>query len=141
MPRLAPEVITQYSRIALACQLVYGLCLGFIKVAVICMIRRIFRTAGRWFVIATWVVTAMCVAWSVYTIILPFVICKPVASAWGGDVPESCGDNVKAYAAVAVLDIISEVSIVALPMKMVYELQMNRAHKVALLGVFGAGFV
>lgn len=83
----------------------------------------------------------MCVAWSVYTIILPFVICKPVASAWGGDVPESCGDNVKAYAAVAVLDIISEVSIVALPMKMVYELQMNRAHKVALLGVFGAGFV
>ncbi|KAF7546548.1 hypothetical protein G7Z17_g8346 [Cylindrodendrum hubeiense] len=141
MSRLDPSVITNYSRIALACQLLYALCLGFIKIAVICMIRRIFRTAGLWFIVATWAVTAMCIAWSMYTIILPFVICKPVESAWGGAVPEECGDNVKAYAAVAVLDIISEVSIVALPMKMVYDLQMNRAHKVALLGVFGAGFV
>lgn len=125
----------------LATQVAYSICLCFIKVAVICMIRRIFRTAGRFFIMATWVATVLSVGWALYGIILPFVLCKPVESAWGAARPEKCGDIAMAHVAVAVLDIISEVAIVALPMKMVYNLHMNQAHKLAMLAVFGAGFV
>ncbi|KAH7175970.1 hypothetical protein EDB81DRAFT_863860 [Dactylonectria macrodidyma] len=139
--RLSPDVSSKSLRLMLATQIAYSICLGFVKVAVICMIRRIFRAAGRFFIIATWAATVLSIGWAMYGIILPFAICKPVESAWGGARPERCGDVVMAYVAVAVLDIISEVAIVALPMKMVYDLQMNRAHKLALVAVFGAGFV
>ncbi|KAH8645872.1 hypothetical protein BGZ61DRAFT_377080 [Ilyonectria robusta] len=139
--RLAPDVSSKFSRFTLAIQVAYSICLCFIKVAVICMIRRIFRTAGRFFVMATWAATVLSVIWALYGIILPFVLCKPVESAWGAARPEKCGDIVMAHVAVAVLDIVSEVAIVALPMKMVYNLHMNRAHKLAMVAVFGAGFV
>ncbi|KAH7153347.1 hypothetical protein EDB81DRAFT_791224 [Dactylonectria macrodidyma] len=138
---LAPDVLHRFSQIMIACQMTFGASLGFIKIAVIGMIRRIFRTGGRLFVAATWAATALSLGWALYAISLPFTICTPAESASAAGAPQKCVDGFKAYVALAVLDILSEVAIVLLPMKLVYDLQMNRAHKLALLGVFGAGFV
>ncbi|KAF7553062.1 hypothetical protein G7Z17_g3912 [Cylindrodendrum hubeiense] len=99
MARLSDEHLSHYTRIGLATQVLYAVCLVFIKIAII------------------------------------------FASAWGAAVATQCGDQITAYAMVAILDIITEVSIVALPMKLVYDLHMNRAHKIALFGVFGAGMI
>ncbi|KAH7133091.1 hypothetical protein B0J13DRAFT_678175 [Dactylonectria estremocensis] len=139
--QLGPDVTHRFSRIMIACQMTFGTSLAFIKIAVIGMIRRIFRTGGRLFIAATWVATVLCFGWGLYAFILPFTICTPAESASAAGAPQKCLDGFKAYVALAVLDIISEVAIVLLPMKLVYDLQMNRAHKLALLGVFGAGFV
>ncbi|KAH6972107.1 hypothetical protein BKA56DRAFT_493333 [Ilyonectria sp. MPI-CAGE-AT-0026] len=141
MDRLSDKHLSHYTRIGLATQVLYAVCLAFIKIAIVCMIRRIFHSAGRLFLLASWVVLGLCVCWSLYTILIAFFICLPVESAWGAAVATQCGDQITAYAMVAILDIITEVSMVALPMKLVYDLQMNRAHKVALFGVFGAGMV
>ncbi|KAF4995980.1 hypothetical protein FDECE_12606 [Fusarium decemcellulare] len=122
-------------------QVLYAACLGFIKLSIVIMIQRIFRTAGRWFRIATWVAASICVCWMLYTMLIGFLICLPVQSAWGAAVPERCGNHITAYAAVAIIDIVSEVIIVLLPMKLVYDLQMNKAHKIGLVAVFGAGIV
>ncbi|TDZ31031.1 hypothetical protein C8035_v001871 [Colletotrichum spinosum] len=46
-----------------------------------------------------------------------------------------------AYSAVAIFDIITDVFIVALPVKFVAQLQVRRAHKIALYGVFCAGII
>ncbi|KAF5025989.1 hypothetical protein F66182_1930 [Fusarium sp. NRRL 66182] len=139
--QLNPGHIGRYSRLALATQVLYAACLGFIKLAIIFMIRRIFRPVGGWFPIATMTALAICICWSLYTVLIAFFICLPVESAWGAAVPERCGDSTAAYAAVAILDIASECIIVVLPMKLVYDLQMSRAHKIALTGVFGAGVI
>jgi hypothetical protein len=141
MNRLGPEHLAHYAKIALAVQVLYGVALGFIKLSIICMLRRIFRTSGRLFLSATWAAIGLCVLWALYTAVLPFSICSPVESAWGAAAPVRCGRMIEAYAAVAILDIITELVIVALPMKMVHQLQLKPAHKIGLYGIFGAGFV
>lgn len=141
MVRLSPDHLSHYFRITLVVQILYGVALGFIKLSIICMLRRIFRTTGKIFLAASWAAMAVCVLWAVYTAILPFVICTPVESAWGAAAPVNCGNMIDAYAAVAILDIITELSIVALPLKMVYDLQLKTAHKIGLYGIFGAGLV
>jgi hypothetical protein len=49
MNRLGPEHLAHYAKIALAVQDLYGVALGFIKLSIICILRRIFRTTGRVF--------------------------------------------------------------------------------------------
>ncbi|KAH7127926.1 hypothetical protein B0J13DRAFT_627656 [Dactylonectria estremocensis] len=139
--RLSAKHLAHYTRIGLATQVVYAACLIFIKLAIVCMIRRIFHSAGRLFLMASWVIMGLCICWALYTILIAFFSCIPVASAWGAATATKCGDQITAYAMVAILDIITEVSIVLLPMKLVYDLHMNRAHKIALFGVFGAGAI
>ncbi|KAF4454279.1 integral membrane [Fusarium albosuccineum] len=141
MSQLHQTHINHYLRIALATQVLYAACLGFIKLSIVIMIQRIFRTAGKWFRLATWMAASICVCWMLYTMLIGFLICLPVQSAWGAAVPERCGNHITAYAAVAIIDIVSEVIIVLLPMKLVYDLQMNKAHKIGLVSVLGAGIV
>lgn len=115
--------------------------LGLIKYSITYLIRRMFYAKGLWFIVATWAVILAIIAWTLYTCLIGFFICKAIASAWGAVAPVRCGNSTLVYAAVAVVDIVLDVIMVALPIKLVLQLQMSRPHKIGLSGVFGAGFM
>ncbi|TQN68486.1 Satratoxin biosynthesis SC1 cluster protein 4, partial [Colletotrichum shisoi] len=104
--------------------------------------QRIFSLSSSWFRTTSWLAVGLSCAWALYTGLLGFVICRPVRSAWDISVAKTgCGDYTVAFSAVAVFDIVTDVVIVVLPIRVVSGLQMARAHKLALYVVFGAGFV
>lgn len=134
--------ITHFVKIFLAAQVMYASALLAIKLSIITLMQRIFSHGSDWFRVTSWVAVALSCIWALYTALLGFVICRPVQSAWDIHVTKTgCGDYAIAFSAVAVFDIITDLVIVILPIKVVSGLQMAKAHKIALCAVFGAGFM
>ncbi|KAF9878213.1 integral membrane protein [Colletotrichum karsti] len=140
---LDPDLhISHFVKIFLSAQVMYASALLAIKLSIIVLMQRIFSRSSSWFQYTSWVAIFLSCAWALYTALLGFVICKPVQSAWDIHVPKTgCGDYTISFSAVAVFDIITDVVIVVLPIKVVSGLQMARAHKIATSVVFGAGFI
>lgn len=119
----------------------YSASLLFIKISIICMVRRVFGAGGKAIHIASFITMGVVIVWAFYTILIAFFLCLPVQVSWGAATPTSCGNQTVAISAVAVIDIISELMMVALPLSMLRGLQIPKAHKVGLYTVFGAGFM
>ncbi|TDZ23898.1 Satratoxin biosynthesis SC1 cluster protein 4 [Colletotrichum orbiculare MAFF 240422] len=138
---LSDEHKHHYFRISLATQVLYASALGFVKLSITWMLQRVFFGHSTTFRLLAWVAMGLSVCWAVYTALIGFVICQPVQMAWDPSVQGTCGNHTMAYSAVAIFDIITDVFIVALPVKFVAQLQVRRAHKIALYGVFCAGII
>ncbi|KAF9872095.1 integral membrane protein [Colletotrichum karsti] len=90
--------------------------------------------------IAAWVTMGLATSWMLMTILIGLLICRPIAMQWDPTIPGGvCGDQVTAFAAVGVVDLIVDVIIFVLPIPMVLKLQVSRAHRIALISIFGAG--
>ncbi|TEA15717.1 Satratoxin biosynthesis SC1 cluster protein 4 [Colletotrichum sidae] len=123
-----------------AAQVIYALSLGSLKISICWMLQRIFFV--RPFKIAAWVAMGLAAAWMLMTILIGLLICRPIAMQWDPTIPGGeCGDQTTAFAAVVVVDIIVDVFIFVLPIPMVLKLQVSRAHRIALMGIFGAGIL
>ncbi|KAE9581254.1 Satratoxin biosynthesis SC1 cluster protein 4 [Colletotrichum fructicola] len=140
---LDPDLhISHFVKIFLAAQVMYASELLAIKLSIIVLMQRIFSRSSTWFRYTSWVAIFLSSVWALYTALLGFVICQPIQSAWDIYITKTgCGNYTVAFSAVAIFDIITDVVIVVLPIKVVSGLQMARAHKVATCVVFGAGFI
>ncbi|KAK1545736.1 integral membrane protein [Colletotrichum paranaense] len=138
---LSDEHKYHYFRISLATQVLYAAALGFVKLSITWMLQRIFFGHSTAFRLFAWIAMALSVCWALYTALIGFLICQPVQMAWNPSVQGTCGKHTMAYSAVAIFDIITDIIIVGLPIKFVAQLQVRRAHKIALYGVFCAGFI
>ncbi|KAK1462142.1 integral membrane protein [Colletotrichum melonis] len=138
---LSDEHKYHYFRISLATQVLYAAALGFVKLSITWMLQRIFFGHSTAFRLFAWIAMALSVCWALYTALIGFLICQPVQMAWDPSMQGTCGNHTTAYSAVAIFDIITDIIIVGLPIKFVAQLQVRRAHKIALYGVFCAGFI
>ncbi|KAK1676768.1 hypothetical protein BDP55DRAFT_741227 [Colletotrichum godetiae] len=138
---LSDEHKYHYFRISLATQVLYAAALGFVKLSITWMLQRICFGQSTIFRLFAWIAMALLVCWALYTALIGFLICQPVQLAWDPSVQGTCGNHTTAYSAVAIFDIITDIIIVGLPIKFVAQLQVRRAHKIALYGVFCAGFI
>lgn len=112
--------------------------MGLVKMSILWMLKRIFIT--REFAIAANIVMAFTLAWALMTILMGLLICHPVEMNWNPFTPGGrCGDQVAAFGAIGIVDMINELAILALPIPMVLQLMMPFRYKAALFCVFGAG--
>lgn len=120
--------------------MLYPVTLGLIKCSICVMLIRLFFV--RRFKIAALVVMAICISWSVMTILTGLLICRPLSKFWNvHDQKGRCGDKRAAMLAIYTMNVITEVMIWCLPVPMVWQLKVPRAHKIALLGLFGLGIM
>ena len=119
---------------AIAGQTVWPICQGLVKVSICLTFIRIFFT--RTFRIAATIVCCICVCWTVSTILVGYLICTPLYSQWNPTVTAKCGNESIAYVSLGVLDVLTELMVFALPMPMLYTLQVPKRTKVALIGTF-----
>lgn len=76
------------------------------------------------------------------TILIGLLICHPIAMNWDTTLPGGyCGDEISAYSAVGIIDLVIDIAIFILPIPMVVKLQVSTAHKMALGVIFGAGIL
>lgn len=118
-------------KITLALQILYAVGLGLIKCSICLMLIRVFFV--KRFRLAGYSVMAFCTAWTLMTILLAFLLCRPLDYNWNL-LPTAghCGDQRSAYAAVGIIDIFSDVAILILPLPMVWKLQAAKATRLAL---------
>jgi len=108
-----------------------------IKASLLLFLSRIFGHA-RPFRIALWVVGTYIFLWWFTTFWMSVFQCWPISSNWG-TTPEQMGncipDYMTWYAWVALLNVLSDVAIVLIPIPLVWHLQMATKQKVTSLSV------
>ncbi|KXH53387.1 integral membrane protein [Colletotrichum nymphaeae SA-01] len=116
----------------LAAQVTYAGGMLAIKLSIILLTQRIFSDFGRWFRIWCWVAIGLSIVWGLYTGLVGLIIAKTK--------PDNQGSKLL-FSLVPIFDIITDIIIVVLPMKVVSTLQMSKPHKIALYLIFGAGII
>ncbi|RAL64505.1 hypothetical protein DID88_001980 [Monilinia fructigena] len=119
-------------------QFVYAVGQGLVKSSICLLLMRIFST--RKFRIAASIIMGLCIAWSLMTILIAFLICRPLDYNWNLKPPGNhCGDQKLAYGSVGVVDILTDTCILILPIPMIWNLQMPKLNKFLLACILGFG--
>ena len=73
------------------------------------------------------------------TVLACCLICRPLAYSWNRSVHGTCGDRKSLYLFIGVLNLLLDVTTVALPLPVLWGLQMPTGRKIALSVLFSMG--
>ncbi|KFA51761.1 hypothetical protein S40293_09973 [Stachybotrys chartarum IBT 40293] len=115
--------ITHFAQTAFIGQIVYALTLGLCKISIAINFKAIFFT--HQFRMAANGAIAL----------------SPIEINWNPFIDGHCGNQILAFTFVSVVDMITDILFLVLPVKPLIALQLRTAHKVALLVIFTGGFM
>jgi hypothetical protein len=128
-----------YSRLILAAPLIYALCTACAKASLCLSYGRL--NPNRFYRITVWVTLFVIVG--AYTSIFFSLLfaCRPIAASWNPLLQPvaECINRGAIYIATAVIGIITDVLLIALPVPTIWGLQMPMKQKVGLTIMFGVG--
>lgn len=73
---------------------------------------------------------AFLITWSVANIIATLAICRPIARNWDRTIPGSCGSPTKQYTSMMVINMITDIALLGLPLPYLFSLQMALKRKI-----------
>ncbi|KAJ5116612.1 hypothetical protein N7456_000960 [Penicillium angulare] len=117
----------------------YAWAVMFTKVSILLYYRRIFSKVV-WLNWASMIMGAIVIAYNVALIFVAAFQCVPLSSLWTGK-PGTCIDTTPPYVALAIINVITDVAILALPIYPVLKLNMKMKRKIQVLGIFLTGGV
>ncbi|KAA8647714.1 uncharacterized protein ATNIH1004_006411 [Aspergillus tanneri] len=120
-----------------AYQLVYATAILFIKTSILAYYKRIFSV--RPFRITVYIVGAMTLSWWIAVVFISIFSCKPIHGFWDKSIQPRCVSSKKFYIGNAVPNIMTDVLILAMPIRMVWNLQASRSQKISLSFIFLLG--
>ncbi|KAJ6090345.1 hypothetical protein N7486_009160 [Penicillium sp. IBT 16267x] len=118
-------------------QLVYYNAMVLAKFSYLFFYLRIFVT--KEFRILTWVCMGCAGAYWIGSVLQVFLICTPFERNWNPTVPGHCASQNVAFSTIGAFNLITDVMIMALPIRFIWKLQMSTGTKFALYGIFGLG--
>ena len=117
--------------------IVYAFNITTIKLSILLFYQRIFPT--RNFIVAVRVVGAVCIIWGIAVLLVSVFSCIPIHGFWNIDVPSTCIKPSKFYVAAAVPNITTDVILLCMPLRMVWQLQTKGIQKIQLTIIFLTG--
>ncbi|KAJ5937090.1 hypothetical protein N7466_003540 [Penicillium verhagenii] len=109
------------------------------RLAIILLYIELFR--GVWFYWASALTGALVILYWVASILTITLLCRPINSNWNLNVKGTCGDVPKTEYASAGFNLIIDFLVVALPMPIVWTLQMPKERKASVTAAFLLGLV
>jgi hypothetical protein len=132
------EPITKLSQLIIPLQFLWVLSLSCTKISILYLYILIFPI--RWVVWGSYMTMSIIVAWTVATILAGCLVCQPFAFNWDKSIPGgSCGDQVTSFTITGIINLITDIVVLLLPMRPLYQLQMATFKRVTLVAVFGLG--
>ena len=131
---------------------VYSFTVIFIKLSILYLYHRIFPSRGL--VIAACLIAILVMAYNAALIIFAFLQCIPLSKLWTGKPEGVCVPTKPAYVTLAyvslpvgeillkvnsVMNVVTDIMILCLPVKFVLRLQMKTTRKLQVLGAFDLG--
>ena len=121
-------------------QITWAVAVTFIRASVLALYVRIFRTKS--FRVTCYVVHGINMLFGAATILGACLICDPISFQWHRSIPGGhCGDQKKLDTFIGVFNLLLDVTVVVLPMPVLWGLQMAAGKKFTLSGIFGLGIM
>ncbi|GFN21654.1 uncharacterized protein AtWU_11463 [Aspergillus tubingensis] len=132
-----PSDLVVYLKTLASGSFLYTLCIAFTKLSILALYKRIFSI--RPMILAANSVGAIVILWCFGVCLIGGVVCIPLEKLWNPTIPGGCIDLAKFYYGLQIPNIVTDAVILALPMKHVWNLQVPRAQKIMLTGIFCLG--
>ncbi|KAI0012699.1 hypothetical protein F4779DRAFT_632897 [Xylariaceae sp. FL0662B] len=139
MDQLGEQHVARLTQSLLVIQALYGLSMCCCKWSILWTLKTIF--AVRIFKIITWVIIVFQAIWVIMTVLIGLLVCRPIVKNWDPTADGVCGNQIAAYTAVSVYNIIIDVIMCVLPLPMILKLQLDKRYKMALFAIFSVGIV
>ncbi|KAM0804931.1 hypothetical protein BDR22DRAFT_885025 [Usnea florida] len=121
-------------------QITWAVAVTFIRASVLALYVRIFRTKS--FRVTCYVVHGINMLFGAATILGACLICDPISFQWHRSIPGGhCGDQKKLDTFIGVFNLLTDITVVVLPMPVLWGLQMATGKKLTLSGIFGLGII
>ncbi|PYH87956.1 putative integral membrane protein [Aspergillus ellipticus CBS 707.79] len=132
--------IVELSKIEMPLQPLWVLSLACSKVSILLLYFRIFPVP--WVLRSSQITIVIIICWAIATTLAAFLNCRPFAFNWDRSIPGGkCGDRVKSFTVMGVINLVTDLVVLVIPMPLLYRLQMAQYKKVTLMIVFGLGAV
>ena len=136
------DELAEWIQLEFALQLTYWITITLAKASVLMLYRRIFTLRARWFRIAWWANVLFLLSYYIGINLQTFLQCTPqsISHFWNPESP--CHPSGNAHVVVfGSWNALVDVTILVLPMRMVWSLQMSRKQKIAVSGIFLLGLM
>ena len=117
-----------------------NLSLGFTKASIVMLYARIFTL--KWFQRLARAMLIIVVMWTVAFSFTTFFQCHPISTVWTTlerKVEINCVSRPSLYAANTISDIVTDLSILTMPLPVIWTLQLSLRHRLAVAGLFLLG--
>ncbi|KAH6720847.1 hypothetical protein BKA61DRAFT_470111, partial [Leptodontidium sp. MPI-SDFR-AT-0119] len=136
-----PEDLVKGLKIVLAFEANYGITMAFVKCSVIYFYYRIFG-ATRSFHNSAQTLIVLIILWAISTTLITFLICRPLAFNWDPTIVGGvCGDRNTVFVITGVINVVTDIMVLSLPLPHILKLQLAWRRKVGLLLMFSIGFL
>lgn len=133
-----PEVNTLVLQLTVLTHVLFSVSIGFIRSSIILLYIHIFPTHS--FHLTCYAVLLFNGAYSIAEVLAKCLICSPIACSWDSSVAcTSCGNTVAYDLTYPILNLVLDITMVVLPIPMIWNLQMPKAKKAMIGGIFGLG--
>jgi hypothetical protein len=121
---------------SIASEAIYSPAIASVKFSVIFLYRRIFP--GR-LKISTIVIGGVVLAWTLVATLVAIFQCVPVRSMWDVHIHGRCINTSVFLTVMGCLNVVTDALLLALPIPILWKLQMSRTHKMQLMAIFLTG--
>ncbi|KAI5803976.1 hypothetical protein DFH27DRAFT_462768, partial [Peziza echinospora] len=139
---MRPEWLTPVLKMVLVIQAVYYICIYLIKTSILLFYIRFARNANPAFHLSAKSTIHLLTLFLGLCLLVVFLQCRPLEKAW---LPAQyaaagrCIDSTAFFYSTSIFNILTDVWILVLPLRLLWRIQRPRFEKVALLGVFAMG--
>ncbi|KAI9728095.1 MAG: hypothetical protein M1834_007811 [Cirrosporium novae-zelandiae] len=125
-------------KLILPLEIVYAVALLFVKFSIMSFYIRIFGTKNS-FRISVYIVMFLVMAWCVSLILETLFLCRPLAYNWDQTIDGTCGNRNTTFVSAGVLNMITDILIMLLPIPHIWKLQLQMANNISLVAIFSLG--
>ncbi|KAF1942418.1 hypothetical protein EJ02DRAFT_454282 [Clathrospora elynae] len=123
-------------QVTFAYTLVYIWCLACLKLSQLSLYHRVFALQLR---IPVYIVSGIVIVWALIFNFIFIFLCDPISQQWTIKRVGSCMDQILLLKCLILTNAATDLIIVALPIRSVWQLQMRKTEKFAVLACFGLG--
>jgi hypothetical protein len=112
---------------------------NFIKISALTLYARLFRVSRR-MIYVLWTLGFIVTCWWIASEVLPWFACNPPKKTLDPFIPGVCVSRIKYYHALGLINPLLDITILLLPMPIVWKLRMNWKRKLLASSVFVLGY-
>lgn len=123
----------------LAQQIVWATSLTLSKTSILTLYSKIFTIS--YFIVAAKITAVVIFLWMLVVILGSLLICQPLESNWDQTIAGHCGSSITLWMCHGVLNIVTDLIVLLLPMPYIYSLELSLYKKLVLMATFGLGLL
>ncbi|KAI0521564.1 hypothetical protein F5B22DRAFT_542837 [Xylaria bambusicola] len=117
----------------------YSICVVLTKISILCFYCRLFFPIKQ-LVYISWGFGIFIVAYNLALIFVTALECIPLSALWTGE-PARCFDTVPPFTTLGIVNVVTDVGILALPIRHIFSLHLSLTRRVQVCGIFLLGAV